>query len=53
MLIERTTDADKRKIEWALSSWRYAPPRGVVFRADGTLTVDDAASGVIEVEEQA
>ena len=30
---------------------QFRAPRGVVFRADGTLTVEDAAAGVLQAEE--
>ena len=54
MFIERTDDRARRQLVLLEAFERqFHAPRGVVFRADGTLTVDDAASGVIEVEEQA
>jgi len=51
VFIERTDSRVRRQLV-LLEAFerRFRMPRGVVFRADGTLRVDDAVSGVIETE---
>jgi len=51
VFIERTEDKARAQLARLHAFTRqFRTPRGVVFRADDTLIVEDAASGVIQVE---
>ncbi|MGH1348441.1 MAG: hypothetical protein ACRBN8_43215 [Nannocystales bacterium] len=52
MFIERTEDKARAQLARLQAFTRkFRTPRGVVFRADGTLIVEDTASGVLHSEQ--